>query len=192
LTKHDNPVPSHYLTTNGYELFSADFLKMNINRIMRHLSTGRATVRRAFPQRALDAIERAIRETEARHDGQIRFAVEAALDLSPLLAGQMARERAIEVFSELRVWDTEHNNGVLIYLLLADRDVEIVADRGIHARLGAETWETICREMETAFRDGQFEAGVLAGIRAVGEHLAHHFPARSGKSNEMPDRPVVL
>jgi len=165
---------------------------MNLERIMRHLSCGRATVRRAFPQHTLDAIERAIRETEARHDGQIRFAVEAALDLSPLLAGQTARERAIEVFSELRVWDTEHNNGVLIYLLLADRDVEIVADRGIHARLGTETWEAICREMEAAFRDGQFEAGVLAGIHAVGEHLAHHFPARGGKPNEMPDRPVVL
>ena len=165
---------------------------MNLKRVMQHLSGSRAAVRRAFPPHALEAIERAIRETEARHDGQIRFAVEAALDLSPLLAGQMARERAIEVFSELRVWDTEHNNGVLIYLLLADRDVEIVADRGIHAQLGQETWEAICREMETAFRDGQFEAGVLAGIRAVGEHLAHHFPARSGKSNEMPDRPVVL
>lgn len=165
---------------------------MNQKRIMRHLSSGRAAVRRAFPPRALDAVERAIRETETRHDGQIRFAVEAALDLSPLLAGQAARERAIEVFSELRVWDTEHNNGVLIYLLLADRDVEIVADRGIHARLGVETWEAICREMEAAFRNGQFEAGVLAGIHAVGEHLARHFPVRGDKSNEMPDRPVVL
>ena len=165
---------------------------MNLKRILKHLSSGRAAVRRAFPPRALDAVERAIRETETRHDGQIRFAVEAALDLSPLLGGQPARERAIEVFSELRVWDTEHNNGVLIYLLLADRDVEIVADRGIHVRLGAETWEAICREVEAAFRNGQFEAGVLAGIHAVGEHLARHFPARGDKSNEMPDRPVVL
>ena len=165
---------------------------MDIKRIMQHLSSGRAAVRRAFPPRTLDAIERAIRAAETRHDGQIRFAVEAALDLTPLLAGQTARERAVEVFSRLRVWDTEHNNGVLIYLLLADRDVEIVADRGIHARLGTETWETICREMEAAFRDGKFEQGVLAGIHAVGEHLARHFPVRSGKSNEMPDRPVVL
>jgi uncharacterized membrane protein len=165
---------------------------MNLKRIMQHLSTGRASVRRAFPPRVLDAIEQTIRETEAQHDGQIRFVVEAALEWSPLLAGQSARERAIEVFSELRVWDTEHNNGVLIYLLLADRDVEIVADRGIHVKLGTEIWEAICREMEAAFREGQFEAGVLAGIRAVGKHLAHHFPARSGKTNEMPDKPVVL
>src|SRR5574340_1115776 len=113
--------------------------RMALKRIMRHLSSGLAAARRAFPPRALDAIERVIRETEARHDGQIRFAVEAALDLAPLLAGQTARQRAIEVFSQLRVWDTEHNNGVLIYLLLADRDAEIVADRGLHARIGTET-----------------------------------------------------
>jgi len=165
---------------------------MNLKRAMQHLSTGRASVRRTFPPHTLDEIERAIRETEAQHDGQIRFAVEAALELSPLLAGQAARERALEVFSQLRVWDTEHNNGVLIYLLLADRDVEIVADRGIHAKLGQETWEAICREMEVAFREGQFESGVLAGIRAVGEHLSRHFPPRGGKPNEMPDRPVIL
>ena len=165
---------------------------MNLKRVMRHLSTGRAAVRRAFPPRTLDAIEQTIRETEARHDGQIRFAVEAALDLAPLLAGQAARERALEVFSQLRVWDTEHNNGVLIYLLLADRDVEIVADRGIHTRLGQESWEAICREMESAFRNGKFEEGVLSGIHAVSEHLARHFPPRGGKLNEMADRPVML
>jgi uncharacterized membrane protein len=159
---------------------------------MRHLSTGRAAVRRVFPPRTLDAIEHAIRATEARHDGQIRFAVEAALELAPLLSGQTAQQRAIDVFSSLRIWDTEHNNGVLIYLLLADRDVEIVADRGIHVRLGKEVWQTICHEMEAAFRKGNFESGVLAGIHVVGEHLSRHFPARSGKLNEMPDRPVLL
>jgi uncharacterized membrane protein YgcG len=165
---------------------------MNVMRIMRHLSMGRAAVRRVFPSSALDEIERAICSTEARHAGQIRFAVESSLELAPLLAGQTAQQRAIEVFSKLRVWDTEHNNGVLIYLLLADRDVEIVADRGIHVRLGQEVWEAICGKMEAAFRAGHFEAGVLAGIHAVGEHLTHHFPAHSGKVNEMPDRPVVL
>jgi uncharacterized membrane protein YgcG len=165
---------------------------VNLKRVVRHLSTGRASVRRVFPSRTMDVIEHAIRSAETRHAGQIRFAVEAALELAPLLAGQTAQQRAIEVFSTLRVWDTEHNNGVLIYLLLADRDVEIVADRGIHVRLGKEVWETICHEMEAAFRKGHFEAGVLAGIHAVGEHLSRHFPARSGKANEMPDRPVVL
>jgi uncharacterized membrane protein len=165
---------------------------MNFIRIMRHLSSGRAKVRRAFPPRTLDAIEQAVRETEAQHSGQIRFAVEAALELAPLLAGQTAQQRAIDVFSSLRVWDTEHNNGVLIYLLLADRDVEIVADRGVHAKLGKEVWETICREMEAAFRAGRFEEGVLAGIRSVGRHLAHHYPHSGEKVNELPDRPVLL
>ncbi|MDD4930290.1 MAG: TPM domain-containing protein [Gallionella sp.] len=165
---------------------------MEIKRFIRHLSTGRASVRRVFSPQILTNIERAIHEAEALHAGQIRFAVEAALDLSPLLAGQTARERAIEVFSELHVWDTEHNNGVLIYLLLADRDVEIVCDRGIHALLGAAFWEAICQQMEAAFREGQFEAGVLAGIEAVGVHLARHFPVRRDKLNELPDQPVLL
>lgn len=165
---------------------------MGFRRMLRHLSTGRAAVRRVFPPRAMAAIESAIRTTETQHAGQIRFAVEAALELAPLLAGQTAQQRAIEVFSRLRVWDTEHNNGVLIYLLLADHDVEIVADRGIHVRLGKEVWQAICHEMEAAFRAGRFEAGVLAGIDAVGVHLSRHFPAGSGKTNELPDRPVVL
>lgn len=165
---------------------------MNFKRTMRHLSSGRAAARRTFPQRTLDAIEHAIGDAEAKHDGQIRFAVEAALDLKSLQVGKSARERALEVFSQLRVWDTEHNNGVLIYLLLADRHIEIIADRGIHTRLGQETWEAVCREMEAAFRAGQFEAGALAGIQSVGQHLARHFPARSDKPNEMPDSPVVL
>ncbi len=166
--------------------------EMNLKRVIRHLTMGRAAVRRVFPLRALNAIESAIRATEMRHAGQIRFAVEASLELAPLLAGQTAQDRAVDVFSRLRVWDTEHNNGVLIYLLLADRDVEIIADRGIHVRLGKDVWEGICREMESAFREGHFETGVLAGIHAVGEHLSRHFPARSGKANELPDRPVVL
>ena len=165
---------------------------MNFKRIMKHLSSGRTAVRRVFPERALNAIENAIRSTETRHAGQIRFAVEASLELAPLLAGQTAQQRAIEVFAKLRVWDTEHNNGVLIYLLLADRNVEIVADRGIHVKLGNEVWEEICREMEAAFRAGQFEAGVLKGIQSVGKHLARHFPAPSGKYNEMPDSAVVM
>lgn len=165
---------------------------LNLKRIMKHLSSGDTAVRRAFPSRALDVIEHAIREAEAMHTGQIRFAVEAALELSPLLAGQTARQRAVEVFSQLRVWDTEYNNGVLIYLLLADRDVEIVADRGVHAKLGAEVWEHVCLEMETAFRDGKFEQGVLAGIHSVGQHLARHYPHAGVKPNELPDRPVLM
>jgi uncharacterized membrane protein len=166
---------------------------MNIKRILKHLSVSHAAMRRIFPRKALENIEHAIAEAEKMHAGQIRFAVEAALDIKPLLAGQTARERAIEVFSKLRVWDTEHNNGVLIYLLLADRKVEIVADRGIHVRLGPAIWEAVCQEMENAFRQGKFEQGVIAGIRSVGSHLAQHYPQiGAGKINELPDSPVLL
>ncbi len=165
---------------------------MDIKRIIRHLSTGRAAVRNTFPHAALHKIEHTIAEVERTHAGQIRFAVEAALDIKPLLAGVTARDRAIEVFSQLRVWDTEHNNGVLIYLLLADRDVEIVADRGVHARLGQTTWEAVCQDMEAAFRQGRFEEGVIAGIRSVGGHLARHYPHAGDKTNELPDRPVII
>ena len=140
----------------------------------------------------MQVIEAAIRASEMTHHGQIRFAVEAALDLLPLLRNQSARGRAIDVFSLLRVWDTEHNNGVLIYLLLADRDVEIVADRGVSHLVAPAEWERICRDMERAFRDGRFEEGVLAGIRAVSAHLVRHYPGESKSLNELPDQPVVL
>ena len=166
---------------------------MNLARILRHCITGSLAVRRVFPGAMLNAIEQTISRTETSHDGEILFAVEAALDTWPLLRDQSARDRAVEVFSQLRVWDTEHNNGVLIYLLLADRDVEIVADRGISSKIDTGEWEKICREMEDAFRQGQFEPGVNAGIRAIGSHLQTHFPAkRKGGENELSDRPVIL
>lgn len=159
-------------------------------RIVRHLATPPWRVSRALPEAAMQAVTAAIAASERTHTGQIRVAVEGALDLFPLLAGQSGRDRAIELFSRLGIWDTEHNNGVLIYLLFADRDVEIVADRGIHARVGAEGWETICRAMEAEFRAGRFEQGLLSGIEAVSAELQRHFPGRG--SDELPDRPVVL
>ncbi|MCW5623932.1 MAG: TPM domain-containing protein [Burkholderiales bacterium] len=166
---------------------------MDPNRLLRHTFTGAGAVRSAFPGSALDAIERAIGDAEARHSGQIRFAVEAALAPVEVWRGVTGRDRALQVFAHLGVWDTEHNNGVLIYLLLADHDVEIVADRGIHLRCGGTTWEKICHDMEAAFRRGEFEAGVLTGIAAVGRQLEQHFPRRDGAAtNELPDRPIVL
>ncbi len=164
----------------------------NLRRIAHHLLTTRRTVRRAFGHHALAAIEQAIKASEARHSGQIRFAVEAALDGWPLFQGQSPRERAIEIFARLRVWDTEHNNGLLIYLLLADRAVEIVADRGIHARVGAAQWHAVCQRMEAAFRQGRYESGVVEGIAAVTGLLEQHFPAAGRGPNELPDKPVVL
>jgi uncharacterized membrane protein len=165
---------------------------MVMKRIARHLTVTRWTVSRVLPGHALTAIERAVKESEALHRGEIRFVVEGALDIGPLFRGQTARERAIDVFSHLRIWDTEQNNGVLIYLLLADRDVEIVADRGIHAKVGSREWERICRGMEAAFRQGDFQGGGIGGILEVTRHLVAHFPAAGDDRNELPDTPVIL
>jgi uncharacterized membrane protein len=165
---------------------------MGIKRIGRHLLLNRWRVRRAFPRQALANIEKAIKASETAHTGQIRFAVEGALDGVPLFKDQSARARSIDVFAHLRVWDTENSNGVLIYLLLADRDVEIVADRGINEKVQQAEWETICRLMEAEFRAGNFEGGVLKGIAAVTRLLAKHFPRSGPNRNELPDKPVVM
>jgi uncharacterized membrane protein len=165
---------------------------MGIKRIGKHLIEHNWRVRRIFTPKVLDDIEQAIKLTEATHSGQVRFVVEGALDGKPLFRDQPARERALDIFSQLRIWDTAHNNGVLIYLLLADRDVEILADRGIDALVGAAEWEKICRAMEAEFGKGNFEAGVLKGIEAVSRHLAKHFPKHGAGRNELPDAPVVL
>ena len=118
--------------------------------------------------------------------------VEGALDGKPLFRDQPARERALDIFSQLRIWDTALNNGVLIYLLLADRDVEIIADRGIDAKVGRAAWEKICNAMEVDFKAGNFAGGVVRGIEAVSKQLAAHFPKDGGGKNELPDAPVVM
>ncbi|MCP4621083.1 MAG: hypothetical protein GY844_32150 [Bradyrhizobium sp.] len=165
---------------------------MGIRRISKHLLEHRWRERRIFTPKVLARIEAAIKAGEATHAGQIRFVVEGALDGKPLFRNQPARERAIDVFSQLRIWDTEHNSGVLIYLLLADRDVEIVADRGIDRKVGAAGWEKICLAMEKEFRAGLFEHGVIKGIGEVSRLLAQHFPPEPGHRNELPDAPVML
>src|ERR1700716_2302458 len=165
---------------------------MGIGRISRHLLHHHWWARRHFPPEVLAAIEQAIKAGEATHSGQIRFVVEGALDGKPLFRNQPARERALDIFSKLRIWDTADNNGVLIYLLLADRNVEIIADRGIDAKVGAAGWEKICTAMETEFRAGNFESGVIKGIEAVSRQLAAHFPRHGGGRNELPDAPVVM
>ena len=163
-----------------------------IARILKHLFYPDWLAWRAFPTASRRAIERAIGESEVRHGGEIRFAIEPNLPLLPLLRGIGARERAVEVFGRLRVWDTDQNNGVLIYLLLADRDVEIVADRGLNGKVRPAEWEAICRQMEADFRRSAFEAGVRQGIKAIGELLARHFPPPADNRNELPDRPTLI
>jgi uncharacterized membrane protein len=165
---------------------------MGIGRIGRHLLQHRWRERKIFPPTVLAAIEQAIKAGEATHSGQIRFVVEGALDGVPLFRDQPARDRALDIFAQLRIWDTAHNNGVLIYLLLADRNVEIVADRGIDAKVGATGWEKICANMETDFKAGNFENGVIKGIEAVSRQLAKYFLKSGVGPNELPDAPVVI
>lgn len=163
-----------------------------LGRIFRHLGSPLWLTRRRFGPRVLGDIEAAIRAAEASHEGEIRFVVESSLDLGRLLAGQTPRQRAIELFGQLGVWDTAGNNGVLLYLLAADRDVEIVADRGIAARVAPEDWEAICRRMEDCFREGRFGEGAAAGVQATGALLARHFPRAGGDADELPNRPLLL
>ena len=162
-------------------------------RIARHLLTDDRAVRRAFPPAVLKAIELETTRQEARHMGELRFAAEAVLPIAALLENTTPRQRAIEQFGRLRVWDTEHNCGVLIYVLLADRAVEVIADRGINARTRASEWEDICTNMQREFASGRFEAGAIAGIRAIGDLLGAHFPAAGRENpNDLPDRPILL
>lgn len=165
---------------------------MRIGRVLRHLFTPSWVLGRTFTPDVMAAIDAAVAASEARHRGEIRFAVEAGLDLSELMRDATARERAVEVFSRLRVWDTEENTGVLIYVQWLDRQVEIVADRGIARRVPQAAWDGVCRTMEAAFRDGRFGEGSVEAVRAVGDLLAGPFPARPDNPNELPDRPILL
>ena len=165
---------------------------MGIARIVKHLVEHHWRARAVFTSKVLANIEAATRAGEATHSGQVRFVVEGALDGAPLFHNQPARERALDIFSHLRIWDTAHNNGVLVYLLLADRKVEIIADRGIDAKVGKAGWEKICAGLEKEFRAGLFEHGVIKGIQEVSRLMAQHFPKQAGGSNDLPDAPVVL
>jgi uncharacterized membrane protein len=165
---------------------------MDLRRFWRHVAMTPWTAARAFPEKALDAIGRRVGEHEKRHRGEVRFVVEAELTTAQLWAGLTSRARAVEIFSGLRDWDTEENTGVLVYVLLADHKVEIVADRGVSSLVSAGQWQAICRTMQEAFRAGRFEEGALAGVTAISELLEKHFPAREGNANEIPDRPVMI
>lgn len=163
------------------------------SRYWRHIVTDHHSVRRIFPADAMDRIERAIAEGEKAHGGQIVFAVESALPLARVHQRVTPRERAIELFGLLRVWDTEHNNGVLIYLLLADQDVEIVADRGLASREGDPQWQAICVEIERACAAGRYVDGVIEGIHASAATIATRFAYDpSAARNELADKPVIL
>jgi uncharacterized membrane protein len=163
-----------------------------LRRALAHLFARSATA--SFPPETLHRIADAIAAGEAIHRGQVCFTVESALPIVAVLRGHQARGRAEEAFARLRVWDTADNNGVLIYLLLADRRIEIVADRGVAALIDAPQWRGICALMEQRLREGDAEAAAIAGVDAVSGLLAQHFPRTDGhgRGNELPDLPRIL
>ena len=166
---------------------------MKLMRILRHRAFDERDALRLLGAGALDRIQARVKQSELRHSGEIRVCVEAGLPLSYLWRGATARERAVTLFGKLRVWDTEHNNGVLIYLLLAERRIEILADRGLNRHVSDAHWQTLLAGMAAAFKAGHFEAGLIAAIEAVDALLTQHFPvaAREANPNELPDAPVV-
>jgi uncharacterized membrane protein len=163
-----------------------------VSRALRHLFAGSA--RALYPEASLHRITAAIAAGETTHRGQVCFAVESALPIAAVLSGHDARRRAEDVFARLRVWDTEANNGVLVYLLIADHRIEIVADRGLAARVGAEQWREICAAMEGHLKAGNAEAAAITGVEAISALLSRHFPRAAGDDarNELPDLPRIL
>jgi uncharacterized membrane protein len=163
-------------------------------RILKHRWLDETDARRALDDAALQRLAARVQHSERRHSGEIRLCVEAGLPLSYLWRAAPPRERALAMFGKLRVWDTEHNNGVLIYLLLAEHAIEIVADRGLSRHVPPEQWHALARSMSVAFKAGRFEEGLAAAIDAVEQPLLQHFPLAEGSTNpnELPDVPFVV
>jgi len=163
-----------------------------LRRLALNLFAGWFRLSRWFPRATMARIRDAIAEGERRHVGELCFAVESRYSPWDVLAGLQPRRRAEQAFALLRVWDTEHNSGVLLYLQLAERRVEIVADRGVHAKVGTQEWQAICRTMEAAFGRRAYREGALSGIRAVARHLRSHYPATKASGDPPPAAPVLL
>jgi uncharacterized membrane protein len=166
--------------------------KQRLLRALRHARTSGASARRAFPPASLDAIGAAIHAGEQRHRGELRLIVETALPFGAIWADIGNRARARALFAQYGVWDTEDNCGVLIYVNLAERKVDIVADRHIGRKIDAATWRALCKTMTDGFAHGRFEASTLAAIEQANALLAQHFPATTARANELPDHPVML
>jgi uncharacterized membrane protein len=164
-----------------------------LGRILRHRWLDEADTRKAIPPELSQRLAQRVAASEKRHSGQIRIYVEAGLPMSYLWRDATARERAMAIFGKLRVWDTEHNNGVLVYLLLAERAIEIVADRGLDRHVAPEEWKAVVARMSGAFREGRFEDGLTQALEEVSALLVQHFPVTDGQAhrNELPDEPVL-
>lgn len=164
---------------------------MKLLRLLKHLLTPPWLALRRFPPALRDEIAAAVATSERRHRGELRIAIEGPLSLGELWRDVSPRERALKLFAQLRVWDTEENSGVLVYLQLVDRDVEILADRGIAAKVPQATWEALCHDLEAAMRADDCRAGVLAAVDNATHLLAEHLPAREANPNELTDAPWV-
>ena len=164
-----------------------------LKRILRHRWLDESDSRRAIPQAMVQRLARRVAASEKRHTGEVRICVEAGLPMSYLWQGARARERAMMMFSKLRVWDTQHNNGVLIYLLLAEHAIELVADRGLNQRVSPGEWRAMVQQLETALREGRYEDGLTQALEEVSAVLVKHFPLAEGqtKPNELPDAPAL-
>lgn len=164
-----------------------------LGRMLRHRWLDDSDLRKAAPPELLERLARRVAASESRHGGEVRIYVEAGLPTSYLLRDATPRERALAIFGKLRVWDTEQNNGVLVYLLLAEHAIEIVADRGLSNRVDPGVWQQIVKRMGSAFHEGRFEDGLTQALEEVSALLAAHFPLAPGQSNpnELPDHPVV-
>lgn len=163
-------------------------------RIWRHRWIDESEVRRALPEAVMQRLTGRVAASERRHSGEVRICVEAGLPMSYLWRHASARERAVMLFGKLRVWDTAHNNGVLIYLLLAEHAIEVVADRGLHSHVDDAAWAAMTQRMSAAFREGRFEDGLTQALEEISALLVEHFPLAGGELdvNELPDEPVVL
>ena len=166
--------------------------KGKAGRALRHLLSTRNEAERAFPPETLTAIADAITLGEQAHRGEVRLVVEKSLPLSAVWEGVSNRQRAIALFADYGIWDTEDNCGVLLYVNLADRQVDIVADRGINRKIEAATWQAICDTMTAGFAQGRFHDATLAAIDRVNALLRQHFPSNGARANELPDRPLML
>lgn len=167
--------------------------RWQIRRAWRHWVTTHKALRRLFNPSLLDELEALIKVLESSHSGEVELVIEAHLPWGQALLGLTARQRAMAVFSNARVWDTEHNNGVLIYVLLADRAVEIVADRGFNALVTPEEWQAVCSSMQEAFSSNCWGEGLKVGLAGVSRLLERHYPVTDdGARNELPDRPILL
>jgi uncharacterized membrane protein len=163
-----------------------------IGRAWRHLTSSEGDAQRAFPETTLSAISEAITAGEQIHRGEVRLIVEKGLPLDEAWDGVSNRQRALALFADYGVWDTEDNCGVLIYINLAEHKVDIVADRGIDRKIDSATWQAICRTLTEGFRAGQFHDATLTAVGQVNELLRQHFPANGTRANELPDKPLML